>query len=420
MVGERPVSNGEGSFLSTAQAARRLGVKEETVYAYVSRGLLRSTRVPGVRGSLFPVGEVEALVSRDGTRRAVSGAVERIRTSITLQEKGSLYYRGRDATELAALPFEQVAQWLWTSELSGPMAFAAVPDVVRRAAEATRLLPDDARLIVCIRLIVDVAGACDPLRFDLTPRSVTRSSAALLGTLAAAVAEGLGISAPGEDGRLAERLWPSLRPGKTAAADPAQVELLNSALVLLADHDLAVSTLAARVAASARADLYAVLSAGLGAIDGPFHGGATSRAFRFMTEALASPADALGVRFRDGVAVPGFGHLLYAGPDPRADYLLDRLRRLDDPAAQRATAAADLVIDQLAERQDLHPNTDFALAVLGHGLGLRPDAGEAIFAIARMAGWTAHALEEYQEPELRFRVPGVYVGSRPGPVSRPD
>ena len=207
---------------------------------------------------------------------------------------------------------------------------------------------------------------------------------------------------------LAARLWPALAGRR---ATPEQERLLNAVLIVLADHDLAVSTLAARVAASARANPYAVVSAGLGALDGPQHGAASTLAHRFLAEALTDPVGALAERLRTGSPLPGFGHRVYRTRDPRTALVLDLLG--DGPVR----AALDAVAAPLAGRPDGFPNVDLALAAVVHAHDLRPDAGEAIFAVARTVGWIAHAVEEYAEPGLRFRAEGVYTG--PVPDGRP-
>jgi len=174
----------------------------------------------------------------------------------------------------------------------------------------------------------------------------------------------------------------------------------DAALVLLADHGLAVSTVAARVAASARANLYAVVSAGLGALDGQYHGTAPTLAYDFLARAKHDPLGALSDHLRTGTGVPGFGHKIYRTRDPRAQALFALLD--DHPIMQ--------VVDTIAAHTKSFPNSDLALAALSHAHNLRPDAGEALFALARIVGWTAHALEEYAAPALRYRAPGIYTG----------
>jgi citrate synthase len=391
----------ENELLTTAEVARRLNVKPETVYAYASRGLLRSIRDHRRRGSLFDAAEVDRLAERGRDGRPPSGAIERIRTELTLLDDDELYYRGRRVADLArSQAIEPVARLLWTGEPAE--GFFTAPgrlvDVARAALDA---LPVDVRLTDRIRVAVAAVGAADPLRYDLTPAAVVRRTESLLAVLVDALGDGPGA------GPLAARLWPALG---TRPAAPDDVALLDTLLVVLADHDLAVSTVAARVAASARAHPYAVVSAGLGAMDGPYHGTASILAHRLLGDALDDPVRALSERLRGGDPVPGFGHRIYRRRDPRADLVLTLLRDRAAPVLD----AVDAVAAGLAGRPDGFPNVDLALAAAMHALDLRPDAGEAVFALARTVGWIAHALEEYRGPGLRFRAEGVYAGRRPG------
>ena len=371
------------SMLTTNQTARRLGVKPATVYAYVSRGLLTSKKVN--RQSMFDVAAVEALAQRTGARGAVAAVTDRIRTRISLLEHDRLYYRGRSVPELASTKrFEDVAHWLWTSVDTVGLQFP-------EGQEIWMALPDSATLTDRIRVAVALASAGDPLRFDLD-RSVSTAKAMI-----ADVVESLPLVGKPQGTGIVDRLWARLSPL------PPQPDLLNAALILLADHDLAISTLAARVAASARAHAYAVVSAGLGAMEGQKHGTATTIAHRFLSQASADPLGAVAEHLRTGQPIPGFGHAVYLNRDPRADHLLALLR-----------GHGALVADEVIGAQPhTFPNIDLALAQLGLMFEMRPDAGEAIFAIARIVGWIAHAMEEYLEPGLRFRTLGVYTGDRP-------
>lgn len=397
-------------YLTVAETAERLGVKRETVYAYVSRGLLTSVRSAQRRGSRFAQDEVERLAARGREAGEPSGAVERIRTSISLLVEDGPYYRGVSAPELARTgSLEDVAGLLW--QTPDTPEFRADAPLVAVARGALAALPAGARLTDRIRVATAAQAAADPLRADVSAVAVTRTAAVLLGTTVAALTPpGAVATDPVPAGPVAGRLWPVLARDPGAAGAPAP-GLLNAALVLLADHGLAVSTVAARVAASARADVHAVVSAGLGALDARDHGLSSSLAHRFLAEAMEDPVTALAERLRAGVRVPGFGHRIYRGPDPRAGVLFGLLRAA--PAAHRVLAAVDAVIEGMARGPVPEPNVDLALAALMHAHDLRPDAGEAIFAVARTVGWVAHALEEYREPGLRFRPAGVYVGPRP-------
>ena len=188
---------------------------------------------------------------------------------------------------------------------------------------------------------------------------------------------------------------------------------LNGALVLMADHELATSTFAARVAASARANPYAVVGSGLGALDGPLHGLVAELVHRLLMEAERDDVDtAVASRLRHGERLPGFGHAVYPRGDPRAPAMLALVAEagLDDV---RFRLARD-VLTTVEDRTGVAPNTDFAIGTLLYAAHMAADAGEAIFAIARTAGWLAHALEEYGEAPLRFR---LQAAPRPTPAA---
>jgi citrate synthase len=214
---------------------------------------------------------------------------------------------------------------------------------------------------------------------------------------------------PGEGvaaGSIAGRLVPRLCPGEPP---PGLAAVLQSALVLTIDHELAASTVAARAAASVRADPYAVVATGLGAVGGALHGGASLGA-ELMLDAAAGPADAprvIGELLRRGERIPGFGHFVYTGGDPRAMALLAAVRRLAPGSAK--VAVADEIISEAHRRGLPQPNIDFALAALATAAGLIRGAGEAIFAVARAAGWLAHGIEEYQRA-TPIRPRGIYTG----------
>ncbi|MCF2526649.1 citrate synthase [Yinghuangia soli] len=402
--------------LTAEEAARRLGVKVETVYAYVSRGLLVSVRAPDGRTSLFAPDEVDAVARRAGRGRGASPALEEVRTGISLIRDDGLYYRGVPVTRLVReYGFEPVAAWLWTGSLDAEQEFAADPAALAVAGAAVGALPAAARTIDRLRVAVAAAAAADPLRYGTEPEAVTLTA----GSMVAVMVEALPLLgtepalAPGGPATgIAERLWPRLtvRP-----SSPATLAALDAALVLTADHGLAASTTAARIAASVRADPYAVVQAGLGAVDGPHHGLASALAYRLLAEAHASgdPAAVLSERLRSRVPVPGFGHEagMYRQGDVRARELLLVLGEI--PEAAPVLDTVDRLTAVMARRPALGPNIDLALAAFALVCAMPADAGEGIFAIGRTAGWIAHALEEYEAKPHRFRPAGVYTGPQP-------
>jgi citrate synthase len=208
---------------------------------------------------------------------------------------------------------------------------------------------------------------------------------------------------------VAQRLWPRV---SALPATPERVAALEAALVLLSDHELATSTLAARVAASTRADPFAVVLAALGAVSGPLHGKAARGVHQLLLQAVASSPELAVACGIDAAGLPrgvvhGFGHPVYRGVDPRAAFLLEAIAPLVSRGTRRLI---DAVADAASASGAAPPNVDFALGALAFALEMPVGATEAIFVIARTAGWIAHALEEYGEAPLRFRARAVYIG----------
>jgi citrate synthase len=412
MRDQEPLSAASRDRLSTKEAAELLGVKPETVYAYVSRGQLSSRRVPGGRGSTFDAKEVESLARRnrrDGGQSSGAGGELSVRTRVTLIDTDRYYFRGVDAAELAERhSYEEVAEWLWTGRLHPGVTFTAPEAAVEIARRAVDALPDHAGPTDRLRVAAIAAATADPLRFDLSEEAVLGTARTLIPTLVAALPPVRHEHRDG--GPLAHRLWNRLsgRP-----ADDASLRALDTALALLVDHDLAASTLAVRVAASARAHAYAAVSAGLGVLEGPLHGAASGLAYKLLLDVLdhGDAAPVIADELRAGRRIPGLGHRLYPGEDPRARVLFRLLE--DIPKAESALAAAHDIVTTTARHAPLHANVDLALAVLTASCGMPATAGETIFAVARTAGWIAHALEEYGERPLRMRPSGHYVGPRP-------
>jgi citrate synthase len=421
-------------WIGAAEAANRLHIKEASLYSYVSRGVLTRRKAAGSRASLFDAAEVDRLARRGRPRAATAGQGgyprERsagagpgeivIETAITEITDDRLSYRGIDASILAAdRSLEEIACLLWTGALPGSRAAAgewqatAAALTAGRAAQAA--LPPGTLPHERLQVIVPALAAADPLRLHLDPPAVMAAGRCLISGLAdclppagtgAHPAAGPAVSPAAAAPDLAARLIGKLCPGEPA---PGLVGVLRAALVLLADHELAASTFAARVAASMRADPYAVVATGLGAVGGALHGGASFGA-ETMLRSASGPGDAgrvVGELLRRGERIPGFGHFVYRGSDPRAVYLLGRLRQTVPDSAPLAIAEA--VLAEAGRRELPATNIDFALAVLATTGGMIPGSGEAIFAVARAAGWLAHALEEY-ERNMPIRPRGVYTG----------
>jgi len=187
------------------------------------------------------------------------------------------------------------------------------------------------------------------------------------------------------------------------------VEAINATLILWADHELNVSSFAARVAASAHADLYSCVSAGLAALSGPRHGAACDQIEALFREDKRpkDAATAIHERTRRGDPIPGFGHPLYPAGDPRARPILERARELGGRMPRVKTALA--VIEAVREASGLAPTVDSALVVLAAALDLPDGAAPGIVAVGRSAGWVAHVLEQY-EADFLIRPRARYSG----------
>jgi len=401
-------------WLTADQVARQLGVQRATVYAYVSRGLLGRTLAPDGRTSRFDPDEVQELGRRGRPRRGVRSATVDVvlSTAITAIDGDRLVLRGHDLVDLlGSATFEAVAELLWTGDLGEGRPWVTATASTEAVASSTAWMPVDAPPAIRLAAGIAALAALDPGRGDVRPPAVLAKAGPLLAALPHALTPLDGGAPPDAALPMAELLWPRLsrlRPTR------GRLAVLDATLVALADHEMATSTLAARVAASTRANPYACLLAAVGAGSGPLHGRAAVSTQRLLAEAVAgTPAPVvIGTSLEDRGWVPGFGHAVYTGPDPRAELLLARIGEVAPPP----TLA---VIDALAAAgraaTGLEPNCDFALGALATTFRMPLGATEAVFLVARTAGWLAHVVEEHAERPLRFRPRSLYTGPLPAP-----
>jgi len=428
-------------WIGAAEAAQRLGIKPASLYSYVSRGVLAPRRGSDGRASLFDAAEIEDLARRGKPRRGAGGAELVIESELTEIADDRLRFRGHDAIALAtSRSFEEVASLLWTGSFDDPSAkgpWRATGEAIAAGTAAQAALPPDTYPLERLQVIVPAVAATDRLRLHLDRPAVIAAASGLIAAMAdclpaagprAAVAgddsaavvgphsavagddsaavDGVDSAAVAGDDSIAGRLATKLCQRRPSAG---LVAALRAALVLAADHELAASTLAARVAASVRADPYAVVGTGLGTMSGALHGGASLGAEVLLASA-SGPADAprvVGELLRRGERIPGLGHFVYQTGDPRAMLLLDLIRAAAPDSGRLAVAEA--VLAEAGRRALPAPNIELALAVLASVAGMVPGAGEAVFAVARTAGWLAHALEEYARA-TPIRPRGVYIG----------
>lgn len=356
-----------------------MGVTTATLYSYVSRGRIGRTLGSDGRSSLFDLAEVDALVAASTRPVPPPPTLDvRISTSITQLDERELRYRQTRVDDLVDEPFERVCALLWQrapdDRVTTPRLRAATPT----STSTTVKRPLD--VLAIIRLATEVDPCLGPID----------AATELLGRVAVDGHDG------SADASFAERIT------RRWIDDPAPelVRAVNSALVLLADHGLATSTLAVRVATSVRASPISALIAGLATVQGDLHGAESSHAHRLLVAIERDGADAvLADDGRRHQRVAGFGHKIYRDRDPRFELLLDRVRALPDPTGRLRVVESTIRTAAVVVGQP--PNIDLALAALAYVAGLPED--QALFAIARIAGWTAHHLEELDEAPLRFR-----------------
>ena len=374
-------------------------MKRETLYAYVSRGLIERRVASDGRSSLFDPSDIDRL--RRGRRPETDGELRTlIATELTRVDDQTLWIRGQDliARISAGMTFPQAVDLLWDTPSTETWDVEPDPTADPSVHRVAAVSPLDG-----LRILTALRSAADPLRHDHSPKSVRAAGRGLIVTMA----NGLPPRGPGTDATLAASLWRRLTE---VTETDATTRALDTAMALMIDHGLAGSTFSARIAASVRADPYSVTGAGLGVLGGPLHGAATSNVHELLLEAerTGDSASAVGEARRRLGFFPGFGHQVYRLQDPRYGALMAVIVEAwgDDPRLVNVYRIRDLI----SERSDAIPNVDLALGALSYLARMSPGAGEAIFAISRTAGWLAHAMEEYEEKPVRFRARAKYVG----------
>lgn len=407
MVDQRRID--DQRWVDARAAAKHLGIQVRSLYAYVSRGQVRS--VPGEAGRprLYALGDLERLrVRRDA--RAGHGAVAAgalrwgepvLDSAVTAITPRGPAYRGRLAVELAAegVAFENVAELLWSGYL--PPGAVTWPRGAMPHAQLARMVPAGASPLDVMPLLVQVAALADPDRHDGRPDAIVARGRQLIPLLAAALAPGFAAATvtralgAGSIARIAAR---------ALDLDDAHAPLLDQVLVLLADHELNASSFTARIAASTDADPYACVAAALASLSGPKHGSASLEVSQFADEVGSPDAAKAAVRAlkKKGQVPPGFGHPLYALGDPRTPPLLAAAEQLGGKRARTLLAV-------VAATTDAFPTVDVGLAAVIAALGAPDAAGPGLFAVARTAGWLAHALEQRAAGHL-LRPRARYIG----------
>jgi citrate synthase len=407
----------KNAWIAAPEAARALGVTRATLYAYVSRGHVRSQPGGGTtRERQYAREDVERLRRRAEERRdpdkvaahALQWGLPVLESEITLIADNALHYRGRDAAILArSASVEAVASLIWTGRLDASPPASHVTTATFPRRQIDRILSRSAPFTVRAQMALALVSASDPQAFDLRPDSVVRTGWRILDTLMRTA-----VPSPTRVARVDEALakgW-HVRAGGDA--------LIRGALILSADHELNVSAFTARCVASAGSVPYAVVIASLAALEGTKHGGSTARVETLLTAMRRerSLRTSLAERLRHENRIGGFGHPLYPKGDPRAAALLamlgEHFPRSPELRYVRDFARAGRILT------GHEPNVDFALAAVARVLGLPAGSALTLFAIGRSIGWIGHALEQYALDRI-IRPRARYTGVVPSAIDSP-
>jgi citrate synthase len=399
--------------LTAAEAAAELGISLPTLYAYVSRGMLSSSPDAQGKRRLYDAGEVRRLARRkeDGKRagkvaqKVLDWGVPVLESSITLVAEGRLLYRGHDAMELArTASLEEVAALLWECSARRIAEAPAVPFATAQWAAWLKLWSDSTPLDRAL-VLLPAAAAQMPRGWALGRDAQLDTACSVMRLLAAAM-----VSAAPSNEPLHRQLASAWN-----VRNRQQAGLLRAALVACADHELNASTFTVRCITSTGTHLFGAVAGGLAALAGPRHGGETVRIAALFDEASRAPdldrylANRLAHHEQSmhRPVLSGFGHLLYPHGDPRARLLLGMLA--DCAPARSPLAEVEKLARAVRDTTGVEPNVDFALAAIERVLGLPTGAAFTLFALGRVVGWIAHAIEQTRDGRL-IRPRARYIG----------
>ncbi|MFM0133289.1 citrate synthase family protein [Paraburkholderia sediminicola] len=416
---DAPSKKALADYATAAEAMKILNVRQQTLYAYVSRGLIRSISQPGHKGRLYWRDDLKRLEARSLARHG-HGAVAAsamnfgepiIPTSITEITPDGPRYRGRLAVDLARAraPFEAVAQLLWTGILNDGVAIwkKAKPwPELNRLIESSWSLRHGSLLDMFSLVTLYIGGSKQSAMERMDDGHMFNAGRQIIQTMVGCcglVSEQNRYQPMGNNQTVSEGILAALSIEPTSE----NREGIEALLILLADHELSPSTFAVRVSASTGCTLHSCIVSGICASTGTLTGELYDRVDEFFDSAstvtaLVRRATALHER---GMAIPGFGHPLYPRGDPRARYMIELAkRRADQP---RQMTAIYRFIEEMGGLHGLLPRQELGTVVLTRAIGLPKHTAGALAALARVAGWLAHVQEQRMfgtvlRPRARF------------------
>lgn len=341
-------------------------------------------------------------------------------------QQGDLIYRGYDIRDLAAnTTFEEVAYLLWNGELPDQTQLDEITrhlqaerELPPTIIEMLRQMPDDANPMAALRSAVSALALFDSEADDMSHEANYRKSIRLQSRVPTIIAafdrlrKGEDPVPPRKENSLAYEFLYMLNGEEPGDASERTFDVC---LVLHAEHGLNASTFTGRVVGSTLSDIYSAITAAIGALKGPLHGGANQEVMKMLLELDASgrnPDDYVEEKLEKKERVMGFGHRVYKTLDPRAAILREMVEGLSEETDSRKWyEIGSAIMRKMEAEKKLYPNVDFFSASVYYMLGIDIDLYTPIFALSRTSGWTAHLLEQWEDNRL-IRPRAEYIGAR--------
>jgi len=391
--------------LTRSEALELLKVKPSTLYAYVSRGLIKTAQHPDGRKSLYYRTDIERVRSRKRGRPPQVAAAEStmhwgapvVASAITQITPAGPLYRSRAAVEMAraGIAFESVVQLLITGmwqDNFAPWPAVAIPDDVRQLLNHCHKTSasDIGSLLGMAMFALGMQGRGAQ---EIADGASVPAARLIMQTMAGCVGF-LGSSYRYLERRPYESLASFLLRVSGVDPTPESIHALNGALIVLADNELAPATFAARIAASTNADLYNCVAAAIGAHLGFSTGTSTQKVESALLQSTSAKdlAQRLGLVKEYGASLFGFNHPMYPGGDPRADLILELTRAL--PALKTGTRNTLAFLDDVRSQLECYPGVAVALVTLARALGMPDGSSTALWVLSRTSGWVAHVQEQ--------------------------
>lgn len=343
-------------------------------------------------------------------------------------DKGELIYQGYNIHDLAKHSnFEEVVFLLWNKRLPNSEELSELQQSLRKSyeipvdiIELIKQYPREADPIDVLRTAISALEFYDPKARDLSRDASVKTATKLTAQFPTVVAagdrirRGLEPVPPDASLNIASNFLYMLK-GEMPSERNARI--FDICLILHADHELNASTFTARVVAGTLANMYASVTAAIGALSGPLHGGANTNVMKTLLEigAVENAESFIKKALAEKRKIMGFGHAVYRTEDPRATHLRQFSKEVGQEAGESKWYEMSRKLEEvMMQEKGLYPNVDFFSASTYYMMGIPLDLYTPIFAISRISGWTGHILEQYADNKL-IRPRAEYVGARDAP-----